>query len=161
MIDKRTNPYNINLDIKIEATDEGVIEEFKKDILELKEKWIEEPQNTYTINRIAYDLEYLLTNEKYEHITIKNNELYDIDLWSLEKLLQVYHKEYPDRATDKKEYTNMDVNNMLFDLQIAGVIGGYMSPAVCADIPSHNNKIFTDDLINVQVPIINFSGGLK
>ena len=96
-----------------------------------------------------------MQKDKYTGITVKNNEFFTEELWSLKKLLDVYSKEYPDRFISKKEYTNMEINNMLFDLNIIGVIGGYDSPAVCADIPSHNNKIFDGEYISVEVPMIN------
>ena len=158
MIDKRTNPYNIELNIHFPCNDNEIIEEFKEEIRKITNNCIGQAQNSNTIFQLERDLENLLQNEKYEGITITNNEFYIEELWSLEKLLDVYHREYPDRLTDKKEYTNIDVNNMLFDLKLCGVIGGYLSPAVCADIPSHNNKIFSGDPIPVEVPIINLGG---
>lgn len=158
MIDKSVNPYNINLDIDIPVMNEEIIKEFIEEIKKINNKYIGQPQDSNTIYQLKYDLEALLQNDKYTGITVKNNEFFTEELWSLEKLLEVYSKEYPDRSVCKKEYTNMEVNNILFDLNLSGVIGDYHSPAVCADIPSHNYKIFTDAYIPVQVPIIKFSG---
>ena len=155
MIDKRVNPYNINLNIDIPVMDKETIEEFKEEIQKIHNKYIGQAQDSMIIHQLTYDLEHLLQNEKYNGITIKNNEFFTEELWSLKKLLDVYNTEYPDRFISKKEYTNMEINNMLFDLNIIGVIGGYDSPAVCADIPSHNNKIFNDEYISVEVPMIN------
>lgn len=158
MIDKSVNHYNINLDIDIPVLNEEIIKEFIEEIKKINNKYIGQPQDSNTIYQLKYDLEALLQKDKYIGITVKNNEFFTEELWSLEKLLEVYSKEYPDRFTNKKEYTNMEINNMLFDLNLNGVIGGYRSPAVCADIPSHNNKVFTDEYVSVQVPIINLSG---
>ena len=158
MIDKSVNPYNINLNIDIPVMNEEIIKEFIEEIQIINNKYIGQPQDSNTIYQLKYDLEELLQNDKYIGITVKNNEFFTEELWSLEKLLEVYSKEYPDRFICKKEYTNMEVNNILFELNLNGVIGDYRSPAVCADIPSHNNKIFTDDYISVQVPIIKLSG---
>ena len=138
--------------------DKEIIKEFIEEIKKINNKYIGQPQDSNTIYQLKYDLEALLQKDKYIGITVKNNEFFTEELWSLEKLLEVYSKEYPDRFTNKKEYTNMEINNMLFDLNLNGVIGGYRSPAVCADIPSHNNKVFTDEYVSVQVPIINLSG---
>lgn len=156
MIDKSVNPYNINLNIDISVMKEEIIKEFIEEIKKINNKYIGQPQDSNTIYQLKYDLEELLQKDKYIGITVKNNEFFTEELWSLQKLLEVYSKEYPNRSVCKKEYTNIEINNMLFDLNLKGVIGDYHSPAVCADIPSHNNKIFTDDYIPVQVPIINF-----
>ena len=154
MIDKRVTPYNITLDINIPIIDKKTIEEFKEEIQKINNKYVGQAQDSLIISKLAYDLECLLQNEKYAGITIKNNEFFTEELWSLERLLDEYRKEYPDRFTSKQEYTNIEVNNILFDLKIAGRIGGYRSPAVCADIPSHNNKVFSEEYISVLVPII-------
>lgn len=160
MIDKRVNPYTINLNIDIPVMDKETIEEFQEEIQKIQNKYIGQAQDSMLLHQIAYDMEKLLQNEKYNGITVKNNEFFTNELWSLKKLLDVYNTEYPDRFISKKEYTNIEINNMLFDLNLIGVIGGYDSPAVCADIPSHNNKIFNDEYISVEVPIINIIGGL-
>ena len=44
---------------------------------------------------------------------------------------------------------------MLFDLNLKKVIGGYRSPAVCADLPSYNEELF-DGTVTVEVPIFKF-----
>ena len=155
MIDKRTNPYHINLDIDVPfGYDEEIIKEFIGEVQKIKNKCIGQASDSSIIYQLTYDLECLLQNEKYMGITIKNNEFFNEEFWSLEKLLDEYYKEYPERSISKKEYTNMEVNNMLFELKISGVIGGYLSPAVCYDMPFHNNKVFTGH-VSVQVPIIN------
>ena len=160
MIDKRVNPDTINIDIDMPVMDKETIEEFQEEIRKIQNKYIGQAQDSMLLHQIMYDMEKLLQNEKYNGVTVKNNEFFIQRLWSLDELLDVYSKEYPDRFTSKKEYTNMEINNMLFELNLIGVIGGYDSPAVCADIPSHNNKIFNDEYISVEVPLIHITGGL-
>ena len=137
---------------------EEIIKEFTEEFKKINDKYIGQPMDSNIVYRLASDLEYLLQDDRYMGIEVKNNEFFTDKLWSLEKLLDTYSKKYPDRYTDKKEYTNMEINNMLFELKIGGVIGGYRSPAVCADIPSHNNKVFSDEYINVLIPIIHIKG---
>lgn len=155
MIDKRVNPDTINIDIDMPVMDKETIEEFQEEIRKIQNKYIGQAQDSMLLHQIMYDMEKLLQNEKYNGVTVKNNEFFTEELWSLEKLLDEYCKEYPDRFTSKQEYTNMEVNNILFDLEIAGRIGGYRSPAVCYDMPFHNDKIFSGEYVSVHVPIIN------
>ena len=73
-------------------------------------------------------------------------------------ILWYHKKEYPERFNpNKKEYTNVDVNNMLFDLQMAKVISSYKSPAYSFQC-SNNDEIFTGS-VDVHVPVINIKVG--
>lgn len=153
MIDKSVGS-NINLSIDVPVMNKKNVQEFITEVNNINNKYIGQKKNSDMIYQLKYDLEALLQNDKYTGITVKNNEFFTEELWSLEKLLEIYNKEYPNRFDRKEEYTNIEVNNMLFELNIKGIIGDYHSPAVCADLPSHNNKIFIDEYIFLQVPII-------
>ena len=68
--------------------------------------------------------------------------------WNIEDICAAYKKEYPERYKDKREYTRMEVNNMLFDLELANVIGGYGAVASSWDLRDYNSEIFCG---NVEV----------
>ena len=156
MIDRRDYKYSINLDISIPHDDERIIKAFCDEMKEITDKCIgEQSSNSLLISQMEYEIRRLLDKEEYRGIMIKNNDFYNEEIWDLNKLLEVYKENYPERFENKKEYTNMDVNNMLFELkEFSGVIGNYNSPAVPFDIPSVNDKIF-DSSIRVEVPVIN------
>ena len=101
MIDKRVNPFNINLDIDIPVMDKETIEEFQEEIQKIHNKYIGQAQDSMLLHQIVYDMEKLLQNKKYNGITVKNNEFFTEELWSLKKLLEVYNTEYPDRRVIK------------------------------------------------------------
>lgn len=154
MIDRRTNPYDFNIEIDVPFTeDDERLPKLRKELLKIRDKYLGSAININTIIELKYDLERLLYNEEYDGVLITSNDFTEPETWTVTDLLNKYEQNYPDRIEIKKEYTNIEINNMLFDLHIKGVITDYDSPAVCYDIPSHNNKIFTG-LINVETPII-------
>lgn len=155
MIDKRNNPYNINLDIDIPNNDYDTITSLHKELKEIQDKYVGQPMNESIIHELKYDLRKLLEKPVYWGVKIKNNEFFNTEVWDLNRILTEYKEYYPDRFDEtKKEYTNIEVNNILFELDIANVIGGYECVAVPFDLPQHNDKIF-DKSIRVHVPIIN------
>ena len=48
--------------------------------------------------------------------------------WTLKTILELYQKHYPERYEEKNEYSWLDVNNMLFDLQMIDLIEYYRMP---------------------------------
>lgn len=155
MIDKRTSPYNINVNIDVPHNDYDIITSLNNDLEEIRDKYLGMPNNETIIMAMEYDLRKLLEKPEYRGIMISNDEFYNTEIWDLNRILEEYQKHYPERFDqDKKEYTNIEVNNILFDLNIAKVIGGYECVAVPYDIPSHNDKIF-DRSIQIESPIIN------
>ena len=154
MIDRRTDPYGFNIDIDIPFTeDDERLPKLKKELIKIRDKYLGSAINTSTIIYLKCDLERLLHDEEYDGVLITSNDFTEPETWTVTDLLNKYKQNYPDRIEIKKEYTNMEINNMLFDLQVKGVITNYDSPAVCYDMPFHNNKIFTG-LIHVETPII-------
>ena len=95
------------------------------------------------------------SNSDYRGILIRNTDFTETRIWNLQDILEQYKKYYPERYESSKEtYTNIEVNNILFELNIVGAVTGYECVAVPFDLPSHNDKIFNRS-IRVSVPIIN------
>lgn len=75
---------------------------------------------------------------------------YHFAIWSVEEICDVYREYYPERFVDKDEYTRIEVNNMLFELEIRDIINGYE----CIALPysfaeKHNNEVF-DGMVRVK-----------
>ena len=74
-----------------------------------------------------------------------------VETWTLKNVLEAYKKHYPERYMDKKEYSRMDVNNMLFDLCLANVLRGHSQVALPYSIAEdYNNEPFKG-WIQVQI----------
>ena len=146
---------NINLNIDIPHGNKKEVDAFITEINNRLNKYIGQPSSENLAREIQYELEKLYSEHpEYNNILINSKDFGATEYWSIEKLLKKYSEEYPDRYEPKNEYTRMEINNMLFDLEVVGVILGYRSPVVCADIPSHNNKIYAGE-VEIKVPIIN------
>lgn len=156
------NIYNINLDIDIPHDDYEIINKFKEDVKVIIDKYYGEAIRELTIHELKNDLEYLMqSNSDYRGILIRNTDFTETRIWSLQDILREYKKYYFDRyKAYKKVYTNIEVNNILFELNIVGAVTGYECVAVPFDLPSHNDKIF-DRSIRVSVPIINIGDKLE
>ena len=156
MINKNLNNHDISFDVDGGNVPKDVLMSFIHDFEAIQKKKYEGTNmNESTIYAMEYDIRKLMHDPKYKDISINNKQFYQEKYWALEKILKEYEKHFPERFEQKKEYTNIEVNNMLFDLHNAGVIGGYASPAVSADIPTYYNKIFDNDKeVLVEVPII-------
>lgn len=150
------NIYNINLDIEIPHDDYEIINKFKEDVNVIIDKYYGEASRELTIHELKNDLEYLMqSNSDYRGILIRNTDFTETRIWNLQDILEQYKKYYPERYESSKEtYTNIEVNNILFELNIVGAVTGYECVAVPFDLPSHNDKIFNRS-IRVSVPIIN------
>ena len=145
----------INLDVKVPYDDEEKIRLFQTELNKRLNKYLGNPISDMTCAEIQLELEQMYWEyPEYNNILINCKDYCSTEYWSIEKLLKEYSETYPDRYESKTEYTRMEINNILFELELAGVILGYCSPAVCADLPSHNNQIYADD-VEVRVPIIN------
>ena len=148
--------HDINFNINAESVDDETANSFIEEMKKIREKYIGQPMCTSTVCEMEYDVNKLMANPKYENIQLTNNQFFNTKEWDLNKLLTEYKKHYPLRFDENKtEYTRIEVNNMLFDLNLKKVIGGYRSPAVCADLPSYNEKLF-DGTVTVEVPIFKF-----
>lgn len=77
--------------------------------------------------------------------------------WSLSEVLECYYKIYPERYESKKEFTKIEVNNMLFDLQAVGVIASYEAILPCNQtiIELHGQDTFDSriDVDFIQFPL--------
>lgn len=148
--------HDIDFNINAESVDEETANSFIEEMKKIRDKYIGQPMCTGTVCEMKYDVNKLMANPKYKNIHLTNNQLFNTKEWDLNKLLTEYKKHYPLRFDENKtEYTRIEVNNMLFDLNLKKVIGGYRSPAVCADLPSYNDKLF-DGTVTVEVPIFKF-----
>lgn len=139
----------LNLNIHIPNMDQNKITEFKVDLERINSKYKGQPFSNEIVTKIATDLEEI--SSKYGAI-IKSDEWYNEELWTLNQLLSTYKNEYPDRYENKEEYTKIEINNILFDLQIAGVILGYKK--ITYPNSSSNKEIFHRG-VTVFIPIIN------
>ena len=153
--------YNINFEIDIPYKSEksDICMEKLKEILN---KYLGQKNDKDMMLSIKYELEKLYyENPEYEDILIKNKDYSTTEYWSIQKIVDEYIKIHPERTHElKTEYTRIDINNMLFDLELNGELIGYRSPAICADLPSYNNQIYNDD-VEVNIPIIKFGDKTK
>ena len=157
-----TNNYSINLDIDIPHDNHEIANKLINEIQKITDKYYGLPNNESTIHELNNDLEFLMgNNDDYHGILIQNTDFTETRIWNLQDILEQYKKYYPDRYDEDKEtYTNIEVNNILFELEMVKVITGYECVAVPFDLPSHNDKIF-DRSIRVSVPIINIGDKLE
>lgn len=139
--------------IEIEATfeNEEQLEKYKSRLLKLREEYVGKPMNSVTKAELQYEMlrleDYIKCYEEPGNISVEltGDVAYNFTHWSLNELLDYYKHYYPDRFEDKEIYRRIDVNNMLFDLEIKGVINGYK----CVALPysfaeKHNNKPFPE-----------------
>lgn len=150
--------HNINIEVHAAHAPKEILESFIDDFESIQQKYVGYRRNEESIKRLAAEIEMLLHNPRYNGIMVRNDQFYCEERWGLDKILSEYEEHYPKRYNpDKKRYSNMEVNNMLFDLSIKGIIEEYDSPAINANLPHHNNKLF-DGSVRVNVPLINFTG---
>ena len=151
----------INLQIHAEHVPKEVLYSFIQDFERIERDYAGLPMKESNLLRLAAEIERLMHNPEYVGIMVKNEQIYREEEWDLDKILTLYGQHYPKRYDpEKKNYSNMEVNNMLFDLSIKGIIKGYNSPAIRYNLPSHNNKLFHGN-VKVDVPLINFIGGIR
>lgn len=81
------------------------------------------------INNACHEFElYLKENypsEDYCCCKIKGNMGFHEDNWTIETIKKYHMKYCPDYHKDKEEYSLLEVNNMLFDLQLEDVLLEY------------------------------------
>ena len=147
--------YTINFETLPVTIEESETEDFKKLIKRIKEtgnKYLYKQSNEINAICLFSEIESIMEEYKYEHpcstfnIRPDSKYAYERAYLTVQEIAEL-HKKYCRYHKDKKEYTNMEVNNMLFDLKLIKQLSSYVSPAVCADIPSHNNKICTEDVL--------------
>ena len=147
-----------DIDINFHCETEEELEKYKSDLLAIREKFIGQPWCESTKHELQYEMLRLESKIKYNEdynvtASLEGEAAYKDTYWSLEELIGYYKKYYPERYEDKKEYTRLEVNNMLFELHLKGLVDGYM----CVALPysfaeKHNNKIFPDwETIGVTV----------
>lgn len=96
---------------------------------------------------------YLKDKYPFNDINVKlTGELaYYMTTWYLQDILKEHKKYCEDKFVEKDDYTRMEVNNMLWDLQLEDRIKAYSAVALPYDIAEYyNNKIFPDD-VSVRV----------
>lgn len=141
------------IDIEFTCENEEQFEKYKPRLLEIRDKIYGQPWDDQTKDILQYEMlrleDYI---EHYEepwgrniHANLTGPAAYNNKEWSLKDLLE-YHKYYwPDRHEEKKTYKRIDVNNMLFELKLKGVINGYECIALPYSIAEHyNNELFPE-----------------
>lgn len=135
-----------------EAIDELV--EFKKE-LDKEFKWIMDDEVTrielnQRINEFKQYLQEKYPEEDYLEFKLTGGMAYHETSWTLKDILQ-YHKRYCyEEHEEKQEYTRMEVNNMLFDLELEDVIGGYCNVAEPIVGLGYNSEIW-DGTVTVDI----------
>ena len=140
--------------IEIEATfeNEEQLEKYKSRLLKIREEYVGQPINSVTKAELQYEMlrleDYIKCYEEPGNnisVELTGDVAYNFTHWSLNELLDYYKHYYPDRFEDKEIYRRIDVNNMLFELEIKGVINGYE----CVALPysfaeKHNTQPFPE-----------------
>ena len=106
------------------------------------DKFFEEFKKKYQGKTIKEDIKYMMNleieqfknelKEEYPQYPIicrlKGPVAYHRAKWTLKTILELYQKYYPEHYEEKNEYSWLDVNNMLFDLQMIDLIEYYGMP---------------------------------
>ena len=144
---------NINhIDIEFTCENEEQFEKYKPRLLEIRDKIYGQPWDNETKTMLQYEMlrleDYIRCYEELGNnisVELTGAVAYNRAEWSLEELLKYYKYYYPERFEDKKTYRRIDVNNMLFELELKGVIKGYECVALPYSIAEkHNNKPFPE-----------------
>ena len=142
-----------SIEIEFSCENEEQLEHYKPRLLEIREKFLYKPWNDYTKAELQFEIlcleHYIKDHEKPLGHNIKvgltGPAAYNNATWSLHDILSYYKYYYPERYEDKETYTRIDVNNILFDLKIKGVIDGYEWVALPYSIAEkHNNEQFPE-----------------
>lgn len=144
------NPYEINFETSKISEEEAN----SKNFIKLKEKLYTifnkyEGRNNDSLNfyDLIYEVQKAVAKYRMEnpdstlYIKTDDDKAFAWTYLTVKEIADLHKKYCPENYENKSEYTNMEVNNMLFDLNVIKVIKGYDSPAVCYDLPFHNNKI--------------------
>lgn len=135
--------YDIFLDnLPLEAMEE--VQSFKK---ELDNKYLGRPQTPTVEMEFIFDWHNFMQSmrERYPEADIDarlTGLQYNVETWTITEIRFEYKQHYPERYVEKEEYTRMEVNNMLFDLVLCGVISDYTS-VVCPFGLEYNDDIFS------------------
>lgn len=62
--------------------------------------------------------------------------------WDVDRICEAYKKYYPERYHEKEGYTRTEINNMLFELHLADVIGMYENIAFPILYNEYNDERF-------------------
>lgn len=144
------NPYEINFETSKISEEEANSENF----LKLKEKLYTifnkyEGRNNNYLNfyDLIYEVQKVIAKYRMEnpnstlYIKTDDDKAFAWTYLTVKEIADLHKKYCPENYENKSEYTNMEVNNMLFDLDVIKVIKGYDSPAVLYNLPFHNNEI--------------------
>lgn len=144
------NPYEINFETSEISEEERNSENFKKLLRKLEKifnGFYGQKNDSltfhYLIQEVRDTVETYRMNNPNSTLYIKTDDdkAFKWTYLTIEEITNLHKKYCPENYENKPEYTNMEVNNMLFDLNVLKVIKGYDSPAICYDMPFHNNKI--------------------
>ena len=121
--------HNILIDIRAPIQAVNDINKFKKKMDEYDCQIIDDVTK-YRINLECYEFEeYLKDNfpDFENRCRIKSSLGYSEGTWTINEIKKYHAKYCSDIHKNKREYTVMEVNNMLFNLEIEDVIGGYVN----------------------------------
>lgn len=141
-----TQHIHIDLLLPSDVIDSKEYEKFQQEMNQLIGRNIDEKVK-YELNTIVHEFElYLKENYPFDETRcrIKGEFGYYETTWTIKQLCKIYNKYCPERYKEKKHYTKREINNMLFDLKLEDVIGGYKPVAV--PYCGFNEDIFTREL---------------
>ena len=118
----------IRLDIKSIPQAQEEVNRFMEKMNQYDNQFMDETLK-FMINKACHEFElYLKENypsEDYCCCKIKGIMGFHEDNWTIETIKKYHMKYCPDYHKDKEEYSLLEVNNMLFDLQVEDVLLGY------------------------------------
>lgn len=144
------NEIRIKTRVPPEIVEDPMYQKFLEEIESFKGQLLDETTEA-EINNLAKEFEAYMKENYPEHDDIKCKVMdsYHVVAWTLHDILEAYKQEYPERYVDKDEYTRIEVNNMLFDLEIADVIGDYENVVYPFSSDESKNKAW-DSIVSVR-----------
>lgn len=149
----------VDIMIPLEAIDDNEFKSFMDEMESFNRQSIDEMLK-FRLNYIVHGFEHYLKDNypdsKNIKCRVKGDMAYFETEWTVERLCEVHEKYCPEKHNDKPEYTRIEINNMLFDLELEDVLGGYEQVAVPLDSTYNDNiyngtitvlsRYFVDDL---------------
>ena len=158
------NKYALNFETTTVSPEEAETEDFKNLIKELEytaHKYIGMQMCSANARELFTKVEQIKEEYQYSHpystfnIRPDHEYAYDSKYLTIEEIANL-HKQYCEYHEEKIEYTNAEVNDMLFDLKVVKQINAYDSPAICYNMPFHNDKICTKESIWVNKRVFDY-----
>lgn len=139
---------NINIDFTCTSIEQ--YNKYRNELEKIKNDFMGMKCTTLNKHRLQQEIlwlhEYINVNDPFENINVEltGPVAYNDTEWLLKDILQ-YHKYYdPENHNVQKEYSRIEVNNMLFDLKALGIINSYTK--VAEPFPtSFNNQPYPKD----------------